>query len=232
MSRFFEDPARIALGDALFRYVDGRPFDLDQGARDPNELAFAAYRLVPRVLRGQSDVDTRVAFFGQELPSPLAVGAYAGDRILSDTGIGPIAEACQSFGLPLFVSEECITPLQEIVAQHDRVWLQLRAAGPQSRAVDLIGQAARYGASGIVMTVLAPAHPRPGLQPGGVSIGREIAERGWSTIGSPIGIASLPAFPAWGWADAEAVAARCLPTTWTSGHPQRDPGARRRRARP
>ncbi|MCW6512888.1 alpha-hydroxy acid oxidase [Lichenifustis flavocetrariae] len=208
MSHSPEDhAARIALGDALFRYVEGRPFDLDPGSLDPNELAFAAYRLIPRVLRGQSGIDTGITFFGHELSSPLAVGAYAGDRILAETGIGPVADACQAMGLPLFVSEECVTPLREIVARHNRVWLQLRAAGPQSRAVDLIAQAARHGASGIVLTVLAPTHPRPGLQPGGFSIGREIAERGWSTIGSPTGIAPLPSFPAWSWVDAEAVAA-------------------------
>ena len=207
MSHRAEDPARIALGEALFRYVEGRPFDSEQGSLDPNELAFRAYRIVPQVLRGQTGIDTQVTFFGQELPSPLAVGAYAGDRILAETGIGPIARTCHAMGLPLFVSEECVTPLQEVAALHDQVWLQLRAAGPQSRALDLIGQAARHGASGIVLTVLAPVHPRPGLQPGGVSIGREIAARGWSTIGSPLGIAPLPAFPAWTWADAEATAA-------------------------
>lgn len=207
MSGSADEPTRRALGDALFRYVEGRPFDLDQGSADPNEVAFASYRLVPRVLRGQPGIDTRINLFGRELPSPLAVGAYAGDWILAEAGIGPIAAACQALGLPLFVSEECVTPLAEITAQHDQVWLQLRAAGELPRALDLIGQAARLGAKGVVLTVLAPVHPRPGLQPGGFSIGREIATRGWGTIGSPHGIGQLPPFPAWSWSDAEHVTA-------------------------
>ncbi|MDQ0394431.1 alpha-hydroxy acid oxidase [Labrys monachus] len=193
--------ARRALGEELHRYVQGQPIDLAEGAGDPNEAAFAAYRLIPRTMRGQAGIDLATPFFGEDLPAPLAVGAYAADRLLSPDGIGPIAKVCHALGLPLIVSEECITPLAEIAAMHGRLWLQLRAAGPKDRVLRLVDEAARHGARGVVLTVLAPVHPRPGLHPGGVDIAGRIGERGWSTIGDPSGVAALPPFPAWSWTD-------------------------------
>uniref|UniRef100_UPI00197E3788 alpha-hydroxy-acid oxidizing protein n=1 Tax=Burkholderia sp. Ac-20379 TaxID=2703900 RepID=UPI00197E3788 len=66
------------------------------------------------------------------------------------------------------------------------------------RAIRLAQGAAQAGCQGIVLTVLAPVHPAPGLHPGGVDVAAQVAQRGWSTIGAQEGVAKLPAFPAWG----------------------------------
>jgi 4-hydroxymandelate oxidase len=106
------------------------------------------------------------------------------------------------------VSEETVTPLADLTATHDACWLQLRAAGPVDRARALLDQASACGAQAIVLTVLAPVHPRPGSRPGGFDVGCELQRRGWSTIGAApsTGIAPLPAFPQWSWEDVRAVA--------------------------
>jgi 4-hydroxymandelate oxidase len=202
----FSDEARTALGAPLFQYLLGRTDGAMAGSDDANALALSRYHLVPRVLTGATGVDIGLAMFGRRFAGPLAVGAYAGDRVFHSEGLLPIARVCREIGLPLIVSEETVTPFAEITAECDAVCLQIRAAGPVDRALRLLDVAAHEGAMGLVVTVLAPAHPVEGLQPGGFSIGAEIARRGWRTIGSPDqGVDPLTAFPAWSWADLERV---------------------------
>ncbi|MET0746895.1 MAG: alpha-hydroxy acid oxidase [Rhizobium sp.] len=193
--------ARAQLGDALYGYMLGQARDNATGA-DSNEAAFASYQLIPRVMGGQQAMEMRTAFFGRTLSAPIIAGAFAGDKVFHDDGLLPIARACRALDVPMIVSEETITPLTEICAEHVMVWLQLRAAGKLDRICRLIDMAVAAGAQGLVLTVLAPVHPVKGLQPGGFSIGEEILRRGCSTIGSTgPGVEALDAFPAWNWAD-------------------------------
>ena len=190
------EEARRKLGEPLFHYLLGRV--ADAGEMDPNVSALSRYRLVPRVLRGTETVDISARLAGRMIGAPVAVGAFAGDRLFHPDGLLPIAHLCGELRLPLFVSEETVTPLAAIAALHDDCWLQLRAAGPRERAMRLADAAANVGARGLILTVLAPTHPVQAMQPGGFSVGRELAARGWCTIGSDTpGIAPLPTFPAW-----------------------------------
>jgi len=191
--------ARERLGDALYRYLLGQPKD-GINPQDANAAALQQFRLVPRVMRGSHGLNIASEPFGRRWSAPLAVGAFAGDKVFHQEGLLPIARVCQRLGLPLFVSEETVTPLSEICAEHDDCWLQLRAAGSVERVIALIDHAAECGAQGMILTLLAPVHPVSGLQPGGFSIGEELVRRGWKTIGSThAGVHPLPAFPAWSW---------------------------------
>lgn len=212
----FADEARAVLGEALYRYMIGQPRDASPDEGDRNARDLARYRLLPRVMTGATGADIRLSLFGQNFAGPLAVGAYAGDRVFNEDGLLPIARVCQRIGLPLIVSEETVTPLAEITAAHDAAFLQLRAAGPLDRILGLLDKAAQDKAMGLVLTVLAPVHPVPGLQPGGFSIGEELVRRGWSTIGSTgPGVAPLPPLPGWDFDDiatvCRAAAKRNLP---------------------
>lgn len=192
--------ARERLGEALYRYMLGQPKDLPPGEEDANAAALQQYRLVPRVMRGGQNLNIGSQPFGRRWSAPLAVGAFAGDKVFHPQGLLPVARVCQRLGLPLFISEETVTPLADICAEHDDCWLQLRAAGPVERIIALLDHAADCGAQGLILTVLAPVHPVKGLQPGGFSIGDELVRRGWKTLGSTAaGVHPLPAFPAWSW---------------------------------
>ncbi|MDQ0467221.1 alpha-hydroxy acid oxidase [Labrys wisconsinensis] len=202
------EEAREILGEALFAYLVGRARDLPPDAADANEQDLRSYRLLPRVMTGAAGISLATALCGRTLAAPLGVGAFAGDRVFHADGLLPIARACRRAGLPLVVSEETMTPLAAITAEHRDCWLQLRAAGPPNRIRRLVDEAAAAGAAGLVLTVLAPVHPAPGLQPGGYSIGADIARRGSTTIGSTDpGVEALPPFPAWSWSDLAAIAA-------------------------
>lgn len=197
-AKSWKQRARAALGPTLFGYLRGLAFDNPGGEIDPNEQALQRYRLVPRVLAGQTDVSLECAIMGRTYAAPIGVGAFAADRLFNVQGVSAIGRVCAGLRLPLLVSEEAVTPLGEITASGVDCWLQLRAAGPFERALGLLDLAARAQCQGIVLTVLAPVHPVPGLHPGGVDVAAEIASRGWSTIGAAEGVARLPAFPAWG----------------------------------
>ncbi|MDR5822249.1 alpha-hydroxy acid oxidase [Caballeronia sp. LZ043] len=194
----FRDASCAALGAELYGYLVGRPHDMRPDDADPNELAWSRYRLVPRVLQGHDHVDVTCRLFGQDYAAPIGVGAFAADRLFGEEGVTAIARVCATLGLPLVVSEEAVTPLGQITATHADCWLQLRAAGPLERAIRLTQEAAQAGCRGIVLTVLAPVHPAPGLHPGGVDVAAQVAQRGWATIGASEGVAKLPAFPSWG----------------------------------
>lgn len=194
----WKERALAALGPRLFGYLRGRAFDSPDADNDPNEQALQRYRLVPRVLAGRADINLECSVLGHRYAAPVGVGAFAADRLFNAQGVAAIGRVCARLQLPLFVSEEAVTPLAEITASGADCWLQLRAAGPFERALGLLDLIARAGGKGVVLTVLAPVHPVPGLHPGGVDVAAEITKRGWSTIGSAEGVAHLPAFPAWG----------------------------------
>lgn len=202
--------ARERLGDALFRYMQGQPADALPEDPDANQLALRRFRLLPRVLQGNEGINTETTLLQQPWAAPLGVGAFAGDRIFHEEGVLPIARACKRLQLPLVISEETVTPLEQIGAEYDRCWLQLRAAGDVGRIKGLIDQAAQAGFKNIVLTVLAPVHPVAGLQPGGFSIGDALKQSGWHTIGgTQPGVEALPAFPVWRWQHIDEIAAHC-----------------------
>lgn len=197
----FADASRKALGDALFDYMIGRADDA-LGLEDANVAAFQRYALVPRLFGGAAP-DLAASLAGRPLAAPLVIGAFAGDRVFHPEGLLPVARSAQRMGLALIVSEETVTPLEDIAAANPEAWLQLRAAGPVDRVARIIQGAANAGAAGIVLTLMAPSHPRPGQRPGGFDIGAELRRRDWRTIGTmldgsnAIGVAPLPAFPVW-----------------------------------
>lgn len=202
--------ARECLGDLLFRYMQGQPADGRTGEPDANQQALRRFRLIPRVLQGNEAISTETALLNQRWSAPLGVGAFAGDRLFHEEGLLPIARACKRLRLPLVISEETVTPLEQIGLEYDGCWLQLRAAGDVGRIKALIDQAAQAGIKHIVLTVLAPVHPVSGLQPGGFSMGDALKQRGWHTIGgTEPGVAALPAFPVWRWQQIDEVAAHC-----------------------
>ena len=196
------EAARKALGDALFDYMIGRADDALSFDEDANVAAFRRYKLVPRLF-GTTDPDLTATLASHTLAAPLVIGAFAGDRVFHPEGLLPIARSARRMGLALFVSEETVTPLDHIVAANRQTWLQLRGAGPVERIARIIKGAADAGAAGIVLTLLAPSHPRPGQRPGGYDIGAELRKRDWRTIGTMLdgsnafGVAPLPALPVW-----------------------------------
>lgn len=205
-----DSKARELLGDTLFRYIQGQPADALPGEPDANQQALRRFHLIPRVLQGNKAISTQTTLLNQHWSAPLGVGAFAGDRLFHEEGLLPIARACKRLQLPLVISEETVTSLEEIGAEYDRCWLQLRAAGDVGRINALIDQAAQAGFKNIVLTVLAPVHPVSGLQPGGFSIGEALKQRSWHTIGgTEPGVAALPAFPVWRWHQIAEVAAHC-----------------------
>lgn len=203
-----QQQSRQQLGDPLWHYMVGQPADARLAAADANSEDLQRYRLLPRVMRATPGISTEVRLGDRSWAAPLGVGAFAGDRMFHPQGLLPIARACQRLQLPLAISEETVTPLEQICAEYQGVWLQLRAAGDLQRIERLISHAAACKAAGIILTVLAPVHPVAGLQPGGFSIGEALQQRGWRTIGSDApGVQSLPAFPGWGWQEIRHIAA-------------------------
>lgn len=197
---------RDRIGADLERYLEGRPRDMGPDMRDPNEEAMEAYRLVPRLMAGLDGTDPGADWMGARIAAPVVVGAFAADRILDAGGVVPIARAAERLGLPIVISEECLTPLAEITAVNACVSLQLRGAGELDRGLALARHAREAGARGIVMTGLAPAHPRPGLFPGGVDIQSETRARGLRTIADQGDGREVRATPGWSW---ETLAAFC-----------------------
>jgi isopentenyl diphosphate isomerase/L-lactate dehydrogenase-like FMN-dependent dehydrogenase len=202
-----QEIVRRELGERLFAYLMGRPADMRPDEADPNEAALARYKLVPRVMAARQGIDITLDFCGRRIAAPLGVGAYAADRLFHPDGVLPVAEVCAELGLPLMISEECLTPIQTITALHSDCWLQIRGAGPLQRAQTLIEAAFEAGVRGILVSLLAPTHLRPGLYPGGVDIGQEIMDRGFRTIAERAGSHPVEPFPTWGWTDLKALAA-------------------------
>ena len=94
--------ARRRLPSGVFDYIDGAAEDERTYAR--NEAGFATIRFVPRVLRGNAQIDTSTTLMGEHLPVPLVLAPTGFTRIAHSQGELAVARSAERAGLPYALS--------------------------------------------------------------------------------------------------------------------------------
>ena len=144
------------LADGPLGYFNGGA--ADENTLEANELAWAKFKLRPRVCVDVSSISTTTSVLGHELSAPLLVAPTALQRMAHDDGEIGMAQAAASAGSLMVCSTLASTPLAQIAAAAPSAprWLQLYLSRDRAVSESLVEQGVNAGASAIVVTVDAP----------------------------------------------------------------------------
>lgn len=127
-----------------------------------NRAAFAAWRIVPRMLRDVSMRDTSVSLFGRRLPQPLALAPIGALELAHREADVAVARAAASAGIPMVFSSqasrsmEACTAAMEATAPGAPRWFQLYWPKSDALAESLIERAEACGCEALVVTLDTP----------------------------------------------------------------------------
>lgn len=161
--RGFDDWRGVAkrrLPRGVFDYIDrgvGRESAL---ARSRTRLD--AYTIIPRILRGERPVSTRINLFGQPSRAPVIVAPTAMAGLIEHDGEIAMARAAARLGLPVCISTQSITPVHQIRAAvpDAQLWYQLYCWSDFSLTLGNMTAAQDSGINVLMVTVDTPSGAR------------------------------------------------------------------------
>ena len=178
--REYEAAARAVLPPMAFDYIAGGSGD--EATLGANRAAFDRWRLLPRVLRGLSEVSPATAVLGQPVSLPVLVAPTGFHRLAHDDGERATARAARAAGTIYTMSTAANVPIEELATEAGPWWFQLYVFRDRGVTRDLVERAAAAGASALVVTVDVPLLGR-----------READERNRFTLPPGLAMANLRA---------------------------------------
>lgn len=156
----FRQAAKKRLPRALFEYID-------RGTEDERALArlrgsLDAIEMVPSVLTGHQERDLRTKILGREQATPLIVAPTALAGLVSYQGEVKIARAASRLGMPVCVSTQSVTTVEEVAAGAPGadIWFQLYMWKDRGLSKALLERVAAAGVKNLVITADTPASPK------------------------------------------------------------------------
>jgi 4-hydroxymandelate oxidase len=122
-----------------------------------NRESYDRIRLRPRVLVDVSQIDTRVALFGRELPFPILLAPTAYHKLAHAEGELATAKGAGAAGATFVVSTSATTSLEDIARVATRpLWFQLYVQPDREFTRELVRRAEATGCEALVVTVDSP----------------------------------------------------------------------------
>lgn len=155
----FREAARGRLPRSLFEYID-------RGAED--ELALSDLRrslddinFMPRMLTGHAERDLSTTVLGQPAHMPVIVAPTALAGLVSHNGEIKMARAATAAGIPVCISTQSITTIEDIRAgaPEAMLWFQLYVWKDRNLTRRLLERVAAAGVTTLVLTVDTPVVP-------------------------------------------------------------------------
>ena len=148
-----ESVAEARMSTTSFCYVAGAAGS--ESTARANRAAFDSWRLVPRLLRDVSSIDTSVTVLGTSLPAPVALAPVGVLAIVHPDGEAAAARAAAALGIPIVVSTAASTTLEDVAeASGDGSrWYQLYWPRDRELALSFLERAAASGYRALVVTL-------------------------------------------------------------------------------
>ena len=108
----FRRLAKARLPGPVFHYIDGAADD--ELTRRRNTAAYESCDLVPNVLAGVEQIDTRVTVMGKQIAMPLFLSPTALQRLFHWRGERAVAAAAEKFGTWFGISSLATVSIEEI----------------------------------------------------------------------------------------------------------------------
>lgn len=122
---------------------------------DHNQKAFDRWRIVPRMLRDVSQLDTSIELFGKKLPSPILLCPIGVSEMAHKDADLAAARACAREGVPMIFSNQASKPMEACAAEmgDSPRWFQLYWSKSNDLVRSLVQRAERCGCDAIVVTL-------------------------------------------------------------------------------
>ena len=147
--------AKKKLPKFLFEYLDGGSYS--EVTKHQNLKDLEALSLRQRVLRGSSDIDTKINLFGSTYNLPVALGPVGLAGMYARRGECQALRAAEKSGVPFSLSTVGVCSLNEVAkASNKPFWFQLYMIKDRSFMVDLLTQAREAKCSALIFTVDMP----------------------------------------------------------------------------
>jgi isopentenyl diphosphate isomerase/L-lactate dehydrogenase-like FMN-dependent dehydrogenase len=149
--------ARSRLPRGIYDYVE-------RGAEDEiglaaNRAAAALPKLLPRIGRDVSQVDTGTTLFGHRVAMPLAIAPTGSAGLVWHDGDVAIARAAATAGIPFTISSAATMNIEEIAVAGGRQWFQLYLWADRALSHAAMDRAWAAGCEVLMVTVDIPVPP-------------------------------------------------------------------------
>ncbi|HEX6115953.1 MAG TPA: alpha-hydroxy-acid oxidizing protein [Solirubrobacterales bacterium] len=120
-----------------------------------NRAAFDRVRIVPRMLRDVSARDLSIELFGRRLESPFLLAPIGVLELAHRDADGAAARAAAAEGVPMVISNQASTPMEEIAAELGDTprWFQLYWSTSDDLVESFVSRAEAIGAGAIAVTL-------------------------------------------------------------------------------
>ena len=147
--------AKKKLPKFLFEYLDGGSYS--EVTKHQNLKDLEALSLRQRVLRGSSNIDTKINLFGSTYNLPVALGPVGLAGMYARRGECQALRAAEKCGVPFSLSTVGVCSLNEVAKTSNKpFWFQLYMIKDRSFMVDLLTQAREAKCSALIFTVDMP----------------------------------------------------------------------------
>lgn len=155
-----EAAARERLDPAAYAYyAAGSDEEISVGEA---AAAWRSWRLLPRVLRDVSHVDTSLSLAGTPLAAPVLAGPSALHGMADPQGEVATARGVAGAGSLLVLSSRSSRPIEQVAEAAGPWWYQVYCLRDREATGEQVRRAARAGARALVLTVDAPyVAPKP-----------------------------------------------------------------------
>ncbi|MBN9790143.1 lactate 2-monooxygenase [Pseudonocardia sp. TMWB2A] len=146
-----ERRARRAMSRRADAYVTG-----GAGAETTmraNRAAFARREIVPRVLRDVGERDLSVELFGRTLPAPLLLAPIGALDLVRRGADLAVARGAAAAGVPMVISNQAGTPMEDIAAVGGPTWFQLYWSTSDELVDSFLRRAEASGCDAVVVTL-------------------------------------------------------------------------------
>ncbi|GAA4967023.1 alpha-hydroxy-acid oxidizing protein [Pseudonocardia tropica] len=146
-----ERRARRAMSRRADAYVTG-----GAGAETTmraNRAAFARREIVPRVLRDVGERDLTVELFGRTLPAPLLLAPVGALDLVRRGADLAVARGAAAAGVPMVISNQAGTPMEDIAAVGGPTWFQLYWSTSDELVDSFLRRAEAAGCDAVVVTL-------------------------------------------------------------------------------
>jgi len=151
----YEPLARAAMSEMAWDYMAGGGGD--ELTLRWNRERLDATRLLPRVLRDVSAVDTRLALLGLELPFPVLLAPTGFQRLFHPEGELATARGAGAAGALYTLSTPATTSLEDVAkVAKAPLWFQLYVQRDREFTLALVKRAEAHGYRAIVLTADTP----------------------------------------------------------------------------
>ncbi len=145
--------AKKKLSKEAFAYVAGGAGRESTISR--NRCGFQRWSIVPRMLRGVSDLDTSISLFGHSYPVPFLLAPIGALDLFHPDADEEVAQSAAAAGVPMIFSSQASVPMEqcaEVMGASPR-WFQLYWSTSNELVESFVRRAEKCGCQAIVLTL-------------------------------------------------------------------------------